>query len=246
MKRQLRHLVSEITGYDRKKTDSIILSGKVLVDEKVSSKPGELFNDNSLIRIKEINEFVSRGAYKLLKGVEVFKPDLEGRVCIDGGSSTGGFTQILLKFGSKLVYAVDCGFNQLDYSLRINKSVISMEGKRVQDINKGDLNPPPDFAAADISFSSCLPVLAHFFNTLNINEALILLKPQFEYDRLKTVLGLSSDFSGVVKNQSDRIAIKEYLLEEIKALNIEIAGEIESPIKGTNGNIEYITYLKRI
>ncbi|HBD93874.1 MAG: hypothetical protein A2015_11660 [Spirochaetes bacterium GWF1_31_7] len=245
MKRSLRDIVIDISGFDSKKVDSIIMSGKVLVNDIICYKPGEKYSIDSDFRIKEKNEYVSRAAYKLIKGFEYFSPQIKDLVCIDGGSSTGGFTQVLLQYGASKVYAVDCGSNQLDYSLRTDKKVVSMENKRVQDIVVSELNPLPVFAVADVSFTSCIPIIIHFFNVLSIGKAIILLKPQFEYARLKTVLQLNNVFSGIVSDENEREKIRNYVITEIISLDICVEGFIESPIKGASGNVEYILYLNR-
>jgi len=120
-----------------------------------------------------------------------------------------------------------------------------MENKRVQDIVVSELNPLPVFAVADVSFTSCIPIIIHFFNVLSIGKAIILLKPQFEYARLKTVLQLNNVFSGIVSDENEREKIRNYVITEIISLDICVEGFIESPIKGASGNVEYILYLNR-
>lgn len=245
-KHTLKQGVINMTGYPEKKVTALILSGKVLVNEVVITKAGEKINVDSDIRIKEENPFVSRGAYKLLKGIAEFNPIIADRVCLDAGSSTGGFTEVLLLNNARKVYAVDCGSNQLDYKLRIDHRVVSMENIRIQDLLVTDFDPVPDFVVADLSFTSSVPIIDHVFSKINIREGIILIKPQFEYQRLKKILSLDNNFFGVVKSETDRVKIKDYICNEINALGITVEKIIDSPIPGTNGNIEYLSYLRKV
>ncbi len=244
-KRSLREVVSQITGFDSKKVDSIIMAGEVLVDEVRITKPGHTISIDSHVRVKELSEYVSRGAYKLIKAIEVFSPSIKDVVCIDGGSSTGGFTQVLLQHGASMVYAVDCGTNQLDYSLRRDPRVVSMENSRVQDLHLSELIPPPTLGVTDVSFTSCIPIVEHFFRQLQLEHALILIKPQFEYTRLRHRLNLPAEFDGVVTSDAVRFDVLQATCDDIAKLGFKLEPNIvESPIKGTNGNVEYLVSIK--
>ena len=237
----LREAVLEATGFDSKRVDSIIMAGEVLVDEVRVTKPGQRISVDSQVRVKQMSDYVSRGAYKLLKAIEVFTPVVSGRVCIDGGSSTGGFTQVLLQHGASRVYSVDCGTNQLDYSLRRDPRVVSMENCRVQDLNLTMLEPVATLGVTDVSFTSCIPIVEHFFGQLRLEQALILIKPQFEYSRLRQRLSLSPAFDGIVTSDVARNQILDATCEDIIKLGLKLDSRIvESPIKGTNGNVEYL------
>lgn len=245
-KRFLREVVSEMAGCDWKKADALILSGSVLVGEQKRTKPGEKVGMEEKIRIKEPSQYVSRGAYKLLRAIEVFQPVIEGKVCIDGGSSTGGFTEVLLLYGAQKVYAVDCGKNQLDYKLRTHERVVSMEGYKIQELLYASFVPPPVLGVLDVSFTSCLPAIFHFFQQLNLDEAVVLIKPQFEYQRLKKGSELSGHFDGVVRSNEERQKIVQCVCREIRDFGVLLEEPvIESPIRGGNGNIEYLAYLKK-
>ncbi len=243
----LKDLVAIQAGCTIDAAERKIMAGEVFSGNARLTHPGEKFDAEIKLYIKENCPYVSRGAYKLLKALEVFPLDVKGHVCIDAGSSTGGFTQILLQHEAALVYAVDCGTNQLDFKLRSDSRVITMENTRIQDLQKDSLQPLPQIAVMDVSFTSCMPLVRHLFDVLCVKKAAILVKPQFEYKRLQNVLGLSGDFNGVVRHDDEKQRILNHVCREIKDAGIELAAEpIESPITGTYGNTEYLVYLQRI
>ena len=242
----LKDLVAIQAGCTIAAAERKIMAGEVFSGNARLTHPGEKFDSEMKLYIKENCPYVSRGAYKLLKALEVFPLDVKNRVCIDAGSSTGGFTQILLQNEAAKVYAVDCGTNQLDFKLRSDSRVITMENTRLQDLQESDLQPLPQVAVMDVSFTSCMPLVRHLFNILKIEEAAILIKPQFEYKRLQTVLNLSGNFNGVVLHEEEKRKILNYVCDEIREAGIILAAEpIESPITGTYGNTEYLVYLQR-
>ena len=242
----LKDLVAIQAGCTIAAAERKIMAGEVFSGNARLTHPGEKFDSEIKLYIKENCPYVSRGAYKLLKALEVFPLDVKNRVCIDAGSSTGGFTQILLQNEAAKVYAVDCGTNQLDFKLRSDSRVITMENTRIQDLQESDLQPLPQVAVMDVSFTSCMPLVRHLFNILKIEEAAILIKPQFEYKRLQTVLNLSGDFNGVVQHEEEKLKILNHVCDEIREAEIVLAAEpIESPITGTYGNTEYLVYLQR-
>lgn len=242
----LKDLVAIQAGCTIAAAERKIMAGEVFSGNARLTHPGEKFDSEIKLYIKENCPYVSRGAYKLLKALEVFPLDVKNRVCIDAGSSTGGFTQILLQNEAAKVYAVDCGTNQLDFKLRSDSRVVTMENTRIQDLQESDLQPLPQVAVMDVSFTSCMPLVRHLFNILKIEEAAILIKPQFEYKRLQTVLNLSGDFNGVVQHEEEKQKILNYVCDEIREAEIVLAAEpIESPITGTYGNTEYLVYLQR-
>ena len=242
----LKDLVAIQAGCTIAAAERKIMAGEVFSGNARLTHPGEKFDSEIKLYIKENCPYVSRGAYKLLKALEVFPLDVKNRVCIDAGSSTGGFTQILLQNEAAKVYAVDCGTNQLDFKLRSDSRVITMENTRIQDLQESDLQPLPQVAVMDVSFTSCMPLVRHLFNILKVEEAAILIKPQFEYKRLQTVLNLSGNFNGVVRHEEEKLKILNHVCDEIREAEIVLAAEpIESPITGTYGNTEYLVYLQR-
>lgn len=227
-----------------KEAIGLILSGDVLVNNSPVTKPGIKVPIDAEIRIREKEKYVSRGAYKLLYALEKFSIKLDDKVCIDCGSSSGGFTQVLLEKNAKKVYAIDCGINQLHYSLRINPKVVVMENNRIADINKDIINEDIDLAVMDLSFCSSLPQIKHLKNVLRIKEIIVLMKPQYEYENLKDKLGLTKEFVGIVKNESDRNKIINFVKKEIIDMGMVIINIIQSAIKGMKGNIEYFFHIK--
>jgi 23S rRNA (cytidine1920-2'-O)/16S rRNA (cytidine1409-2'-O)-methyltransferase len=216
---------------------SLIIQGQVLVNGEKVTKPGHRFSEDSIsIEIKKTFPYVSRGALKLKKALEVFSIDPRGRVAMDIGSSTGGFTDVLLKNGAAHVYAVDVGTNQLAYSLRSDSRVTVMEQTNARYLKRQMFAPLPDLAVTDVSFISLsliLPVIAH----LGCRETVALIKPQFEVG--KEIPG----FDGVVRKDKDR----EKAVEKVKQYAMEngflVKGVEKSPIQGPKGNVEYLIYL---
>jgi 23S rRNA (cytidine1920-2'-O)/16S rRNA (cytidine1409-2'-O)-methyltransferase len=243
IKESLIMLVKEKYNFTEKKAIGLILSGNVIVDDKVITKSGIKINIDSNIRIKNQKEYVSRGAYKLLTAFSNFNINVENKICIDCGSSTGGFTEVLLEKGAQKVFSIDCGENQLDYSIRINKKVSVFENTKMQELKKSDIIERVTFAVMDVSFTSSIFLVKHLNQEFEIKEMVILIKPQFEYERLKERLNLSSNFNGVIENNEDRIKIIDEIIKEITELGLKVVGFVESCIKGAKGNIEYLFYL---
>ena len=244
MKKSLLEILIDEYGFTKNEAAGLILAGKVYTDNRLLLKSGEKLDPETKIMLKDRPVYVSRGAYKLKKALEFFKPQISSRVILDAGSSTGGFTQVLLEWGASLVYAVDGGENQLSYILRSDKRVRSIEKRLVQNIIPGELDPIPEFFTADLSFTSSVFVVDYIVNKLLIKNGIILIKPQFEYERLKDELGLAEDFDGIVKKDSDRELIISKIDLELSSINVNVIDKIESPIRGTKGNIEYLYYIK--
>jgi 23S rRNA (cytidine1920-2'-O)/16S rRNA (cytidine1409-2'-O)-methyltransferase len=242
-KERLLDIVVGKYNFDVKKATGLILSGNVLVEERPITKIGVKIDKTKNIRIKEDRKYVSRGAYKLLTALDNFLISIKDKVCLDCGCSKGGFTQVLLERGAKKVYAVDCGINQLDYSLRKNDKIILMENVKVNDLILSNFNEKIDLAVMDVSFCSSLNLINYIYKKLIINEFVVLIKPQFEYTRLKSRLKLSNNFNGIVKNSEDRDKIIKNITKEIIDLGLNIFGIIPSAIKGVKGNIEYLFYI---
>jgi len=221
----------------KSKAASLIMSGNVIVNGVVSTKPGKKYSKNVEIRIKEVFPYVSRGALKLKKAIEFFNINVENKICIDIGCSTGGFTQVLLENGAKKVYAVDVGVT-LDYRLRNDKRVVTMEKINARYLEPSMFLDQIEFATVDVSFIS----LRHIFpvlKKLEIPFVVVLIKPQFEIgDRIK-------GFDGVVKEQKYRDDAIDSVLQYAEFSSYAKIGIVESPIKGPKGNIEYLLYCKK-
>jgi 23S rRNA (cytidine1920-2'-O)/16S rRNA (cytidine1409-2'-O)-methyltransferase len=217
-----------------KENYAAILCGDVVVNnEKIKDPSCKVNPDSSITFIRK--HYVSRGGYKLEKALEVWKIDVKGKIILDAGSSTGGFTDCLLQFGAGGVHSVDVGYNQLDYSLRKNSCVFVHERKNIMTIE--NLEPAPDFGVADLSFRSIKGAAKKIINMVNEKTLIALIKPQFESDRY------DADFDGVVKDQEK---LKQILRSVISALNEEnvfLKDIIESPIEGKKGNREFLAYL---
>ena len=254
MKKRLDLILFEKGYFETKNAASAaILAGNVKIDDVVQTKAGQLFDENVLfdeqnpkkIDIK-IMPYVSRGGLKLKGALDAFNIDLTDKICIDMGSSTGGFTDCALQAGAKKVYAVDCGTNQLAWKLRQDKRVVSKENLNIRTANPNDVfeddnAPLPEFLCMDLSFISIKKVLENCKNFISKNsELVILIKPQFEADRADISKG------GVVKDKKVHNKIIEDIKEFCASINLQTQGVIESPIVGAkHGNTEYLIYLKR-
>lgn len=239
-KDKLKNIIINKFDLPEKEAEAYILSGSVFVNDSVIDKTGTLVDADSDIRIKKRDKYVSRGAYKLLTAIDAFGLKINNKVCLDAGSSTGGFTQVLLEHGAKKVYAIDCGKNLIDFSLRKDDRVILHEGIKITDLQKSDLRENIDLGVMDISFSSSIYPIEHLYKRLDIKKITVLIKPQFEYERLSKKLALKSEFKGIVKSEEDRKLIINELRKEILNLGLQVKGITESKIKGTKGNVEYL------
>ena len=219
--------------YSSDKLYSHILCGEVIVDGGVIKNPKELFPENTPVVLTD-KKFVSRGGFKLEKALESWHIDVKGKVVLDAGSSTGGFTDCLLQHGAACVHAVDSGCNQLDYKLRQNPAVLVREKTNIMDVVPGDLEPQPHLAVCDLSFRSIVKAASHILSLTSGKKLIALVKPQFE-ER-----GLVAGFDGVIRRAED---LRRVLAETARLLAEDssyIADIIESPIQGTKGNREFL------
>ena len=219
--------------YSSDKLYSHILCGEVIADGGVIKNPKELFPQDTPVVLTD-KKFVSRGGFKLEKALEVWKIDVKGKVVLDAGSSTGGFTDCLLQHGASRVHCVDSGSNQLDFKLRQNPAVLVREKTNIIDVAPGDLEPQPHLAVCDLSFRSIVHAASHILSLTSGKKLIALVKPQFE-ER-----GLVPGFDGVIRKAED---LRRVLAETARLLaedNSCIADIIESPIQGTKGNREFL------
>ena len=221
----------------RAKAQELIESGLVFVDGKIISKASTIVTGEEKIEVKTHDEYVSRGAYKLLGAIDKFALDFGGRVVLDMGASTGGFTQVALNHGAKKVYAVDVGKGQLDKLLREDKRVVSIEEMDVRAIDAKELSDV-DFIIGDLSFISLKKVLPHIKNEFGDKEMCLLFKPQFECGQ-----ALAKKCRGVIKDEKVHLRLLKDFCEFIKVLGFSLSGLAVSPIKGGDGNREYLVYL---
>ena len=225
----------------REKARASIMAGIVSVNGSREDKPGVRYEEDCRIDIKQnINPYVSRGGLKLEKAMSAFGIDLSGKTAMDVGASTGGFTDCMLKNGAVRVFAVDVGYGQLAWELRNDERVVNMERTNVRYVKPEDISAPLDFASIDVSFISLKKVLPVVYELLNPGgEVLCLIKPQFEAGREKV------GKHGVIRN----IDIHREVVEDIISFSLKngfsVLGLTYSPIKGPEGNIEYLLYLSK-
>ncbi len=228
----------------RQQAQRLIQAGEVIVDRTVVDKPGTEVEVSAQIQIKERSRFVSRGGEKLAKAMEVFAIPVEGRICLDGGISTGGFTDCLLQSGAKQVYGVDVGYGQVDWRLRNDTRVILRERTNLRYLTPDNLyGAPPsrvyaDFSVVDVSFISLSKILPALWQLLqHPREAVLLVKPQFEVGRSRV------GKKGVVRNPKDQADAIFQVLQAAGELGWRYKGLIWSPVTGPAGNIEYLLWL---
>lgn len=225
----------------RERAKTTVMSGLVFVDGKRIDKPGTQVSPDSKIEVKgSAIPYVSRGGLKLEKALKVFHIDPTGMHCIDCGASTGGFTDVLLKNGAEKVFAVDVGYGQLAWSLRQDERVVNMERTNIRHISPEQIPEALDLAVADLSFISLKLVLPAISSVLKDKAELVcLIKPQFEAG--KDEVGKK----GVVRDVSVHLAVIESILEFVPTIGLTVLGLDYSPIKGPEGNIEYLCYMKK-
>ncbi len=225
----------------RERAKTTVMSGLVFVDGKRIDKPGTQVSPDSKIEVKgSAIPYVSRGGLKLEKALKVFHIDPTGMHCIDCGASTGGFTDVLLKNGAEKVFAVDVGYGQLAWSLRQDERVVNMERTNIRHISPEQIPEALDLAVADLSFISLKLVLPAISSVLkDEGELVCLIKPQFEAG--KDEVGKK----GVVRDVSVHLAVIESILEFVPTIGLTVLGLDYSPIKGPEGNIEYLCYMKK-
>ncbi|MGB9749476.1 MAG: TlyA family RNA methyltransferase [Caldisericia bacterium] len=224
----------------RSKAQDAIKKGVVIVDGKKIKKGGVYIEPDVEINLIESNNFVGRGAEKLKKVIETFNIDINNKVCLDIGAGTGGFTQVLLFYGAKKVYAVDVGENIFDKNLKQDKRVILKEKINARYLTEKEVPEIVDIITHDTSFISSKKIIIISKNFLKYNgDYILLIKPQFELDKNLIKNGIVDDYNLHVK------IVKE-MLDFVKNEDFHPIGLIPSPIKGKDGNIEYLLYMKKI
>ena len=240
-KRRLDNLLLERgIVQSRERAKGLILSGDVRVYGNPVNKAGTLIDENAEIEITKDIPYVSRGGLKLEKAIKEFNINVKDKAAIDVGASTGGFTDCLIQYGAKKVYAVDVGYGQLAWKLRNDPRVVVIERKNIRYIKPSDIGEPVDIATIDVSFISLKLVLPVVKNLLKENgEIIALIKPQFEVGRGEVGKG------GIVREKEKH----EKVISEIKSfaidLGFKVLGITESPIAGQKGNVEFLIYLQK-
>lgn len=233
-------LVNRNLAASREKAKAIIMSGIVYVEGQKEDKAGSMFDDSVAIEVRGATlKYVSRGGLKLEKAMTHFGVTLEGKICMDVGSSTGGFTDCMLQNGSVKVYAVDVGHGQLDWKLRNDKRVFCMEKTNIRYVTPEDIADQIQFASIDVSFISLTKVLGPVKELLTEDGQIVcLIKPQFEAGREKV------GKKGVVREKSTHLEVIEMVIAFAVSIGFEILNLEYSPIKGPEGNIEYLLHLQ--
>ena len=211
-----------------------IMAGDVSTEGRRVDKAGELLDSAAVLNAKTGARFVSRGGLKLEHGLDAFDVDPGGRVCLDAGCSTGGFTDCLLQRGARLVHAVDVGYGQLDWSLRNDERVVVHERTNVRALSKDSLRPVPDLVVADLAFVSLAVVFATLVEVAADDaDYVLLVKPQFELPRNKVA-------DGVVRDPALHEAAVRSVSAKGEELGLEFAGSVRSPLLGPEGNVEFL------
>ena len=234
-------LVNRGLAPSREKAKTMIMEGNVFVNNNREDKAGSTFPDDCNIEIHgKTLQYVSRGGLKLEKAMKHFDITMDGKVCMDIGASTGGFTDCMLQNGAKKVYAVDVGYGQFAWKLRQDPRVVCMEKTNIRYVTPEDIGEPVDFSSIDVSFISLTKVLGAIRAYLTDDgEIVALIKPQFEAGREKV------GKKGVVREKSTHHEVIEKVTEFAVSIGFSVLEITFSPIKGPEGNIEYLVHLKK-
>ena len=225
----------------REKAKALIMAGTIYVDNQKADKPGAAYPATTLVELRgKTMPYVSRGGYKLEKAMKSFSLSLLGKTCMDIGASTGGFTDCMLQHGAKKVYAIDVGYGQLAWKLRMDERVINLERTNVRYITKEQVPDPVDFFSVDVSFISlCLVLPAARALMKDHAQAVCLIKPQFEAGREKV------GKKGVVKDPKVHEEVIKKIILFAQENGFCVLGLDFSPVKGPRGNIEYLLHLQK-
>ena len=235
-------LVKRGLAPSREKAKAIIMSGIVFVDNEREDKAGTTFDEKVNIEVRgKTLKYVSRGGLKLEKAMDVFGVKIEGKTCMDVGASTGGFTDCMLQNGAVKVYSVDVGHGQLAWKLVQDDRVICMDRTNIRYVTPDQIDDVLDFASIDVSFISLTKVLLPVKNLLKKNGQIVcLIKPQFEAGRENV------GKKGVVRDKKVHVQVIEKVIEYAMSIGFKILNLDYSPVKGPEGNIEYLLYLQNI
>lgn len=234
-------LVQQGLASSRELAKAYIMAGNVYVDGQKEDKAGTKVAVTAKLEVKGNQmKYVSRGGYKLEKAMDVFGIRLDGKICLDIGASTGGFTDCMLQNGASKVYAIDVGYGQFAWKLRNDERVVCLEKTNVRYVTHEQVPDEGDFASIDVSFISLTKVLPAVLGVLGEKGQLVcLIKPQFEAGREKV------GKKGVVRDSSVHREVIEMIVEYVRTQSLGILGLDFSPIKGPEGNIEYLIYLDK-
>ena len=233
-------LVKRNLAESREKAKAVIMSGNVFVDGNREDKAGTMFEDSVAIELKGSTlRYVSRGGLKLEKAVDVFNIELFGKICMDVGASTGGFTDCMLQNGAVRVYSVDVGHGQLAWKLRNDERVICMEKTNIRYVTEDEVTDKIEFVSIDVSFISLTKVLLPVKALMTEDAQMVcLIKPQFEAGREKV------GKKGVVRDPAVHEEVIHMVMNYAQEIGMHLLNLDFSPVKGPEGNIEYLLYLK--
>lgn len=225
----------------RERAKALIMAGVVYVDNQKADKAGMFITENQKVEVRGGDQkYVSRGGLKLEKAMKSFDVTLSDKVCMDIGASTGGFTDCMLQNGAKKVFAVDVGYGQLAWKLRCDERVVNMERTNIRYVTLDDIKEPLDFASVDVAFISLKLVLPVAHNLLRDDgEVVALIKPQFEAGKEKV------GKKGVVKDIAVHKEVVLGIYDFVTDNGFSVLGLDFSPIKGPEGNIEYLIHIKK-
>lgn len=234
-------LVKRGLAVSREKAKAVIMAGNVYVENQKEDKAGTMFPDTVNIEVRGSTlKYVSRGGLKLEKAMDHFGLDLTGKICMDVGSSKGGFTDCMLQNGAVKVYAIDVGHGQLDWKLRNDPRVVCMEKTNIRYVTPEQIEDRADFSSIDVSFISLTKVLIPVYHLLKEEgEVVCLIKPQFEAGREKV------GKKGVVRDAQVHLEVIEKVMDFAREAGYGLLHLEYSPIKGPEGNIEYLLHLKK-
>ncbi|MBS5323077.1 MAG: TlyA family RNA methyltransferase [Lachnospiraceae bacterium] len=234
-------LVKRGLAVSREKAKAVIMAGIVYVENQKEDKAGSMFPDTVKIEVRgNTLKYVSRGGLKLEKAMTHFGVTLDKKVCMDVGASTGGFTDCMLQNGAVKVYAIDVGHGQLDWKLRNDERVVCMEKTNIRYVVSEDLQEPADFSSIDVSFISLTKVLLPVYHLLKDDgEVVCLIKPQFEAGREKV------GKKGVVRDPAVHEEVIDKVIAYAKSIGYAVRHLEFSPIKGPEGNIEYLLHIQK-
>jgi 23S rRNA (cytidine1920-2'-O)/16S rRNA (cytidine1409-2'-O)-methyltransferase len=225
----------------RDRAKALIMEGKVLVNGHPVTKAGEMVGTNASIEFRgEDNPYVSRGGLKLDAALKHFQISVRNKTAMDVGSSTGGFTDVMLQQGARRVYCIDVGYGQLAWKLRQDPNIVLLERTNIRHLENDRIPEAIDIATIDVSFISLSKVVPKVLEFLKEKgEIVALIKPQFEVGKGEVGKG------GIVKDAAKRQAAVERVRQELESLGLTTVGIIESPIHGQKGNVEYLLYAKK-
>ncbi len=234
-------LVEKGLQESRQKAQGTIMAGLVYVNNQKVDKPGTAVANDAVVEVRgHALKYVSRGGLKLEKAMQIWPITLEGKICADIGASTGGFTDCMLQNGATKVYAVDVGYGQLDWKLRNDERVVCLERTNARHLSHEEIPDDLDFCSIDVSFISLKLIFPALYGLLRDGgEIACLIKPQFEAGREKV------GKKGVVRDPAVHLEVLENFLTHAKENNFTILGITYSPIRGPEGNIEYLGYLRK-